>query len=125
MASAQPPETFSLSNMSHLAFFVHANVFYYGGQPVPIELSIASILEDSKDPDVICLTVDHSNLLTTIKESRVNRYIHERLSLKSHVSGSVPLEHLSFCVRGTRVLSPDPRKQRPHRHQGLGRAENF
>ncbi|GFT15541.1 uncharacterized protein TNCV_3265391 [Trichonephila clavipes] len=99
-ASAQPPEAFSLSNMSHLAFFGHANVFHHGGQPVPIKLSIASIAEDSKDPEVICLKVDYSNLLTTSKESRASRYIHERLSLKSHVSGCVPLEHLSFCVRG-------------------------
>ncbi|GFX42135.1 hypothetical protein TNCV_2135501 [Trichonephila clavipes] len=49
-----------------------------------------------EDPDVICLTVDHSNLLTT--PSRANRYINERLSLKSHLYGSVP--HLSFGVRG-------------------------
>ncbi|GFW77382.1 uncharacterized protein TNCV_2497751 [Trichonephila clavipes] len=86
--------------MSHLAFFSHASVFHHGGQPVPIELSIANIPEDGKDPDVICLTVDHSNLLTTLKDSRANRYINERLSLKSHLPGSVPLEYLSFCVRG-------------------------
>ncbi|GFX52882.1 hypothetical protein TNCV_2430281 [Trichonephila clavipes] len=82
--------------MSHLSFFTHANVFHHGGQPVPIELSIANIPEE--DPDVICLTVDHSNLLTTPKDSRANRYINERLHLKSHLPGSVP--HLSFCVRG-------------------------
>ncbi|GFT63118.1 uncharacterized protein TNCV_1801821 [Trichonephila clavipes] len=76
--------------MSHLAFFAHANVFHHGGQPVPIELSIASIPEDGKDPEVICLTVDHSNLLTTAKDSRANRYINERLSLKSHLPGSSP-----------------------------------
>ncbi|GFT23887.1 uncharacterized protein TNCV_3207491 [Trichonephila clavipes] len=99
-ASAPPPETFSLSNLSHLAFFAHANVFHHGGQPVPIELSIASIPEDGKDPKVICITVDHSNLLTTAKDSRANRYINERLSLKSHLLGSVPLEYLDFCVRG-------------------------
>ncbi|GFX86155.1 hypothetical protein TNCV_2560371 [Trichonephila clavipes] len=40
---------------------------------VPIELSIASIPEDGKDPEVICLTLDHSNLLTTAKDSRSNR----------------------------------------------------
>ncbi|GFX09114.1 hypothetical protein TNCV_4166931 [Trichonephila clavipes] len=82
--------------MSLLAFF--ANVFHHGGQPVPIELSISNIPEDGKDPDVICLTVDHSNLLTTPKDSRTNRYINERLHLKSHLPGFVP--HLSFCVRG-------------------------
>ncbi|GFU08778.1 hypothetical protein TNCV_991261 [Trichonephila clavipes] len=34
------------------------------------------------------------------KDSRANRYINERLNLKSHLLGSVPLEYLSFCVRG-------------------------
>ncbi|GFX19684.1 uncharacterized protein TNCV_2075921 [Trichonephila clavipes] len=86
--------------MSHLAFFAHANVFHHGGQPVPIELSIASIPEDGKDPEVICITVDHSNLLTTARDSRANRYINARLSLKRHLPGSVPLEYLAFCVRG-------------------------
>ncbi|GFW17909.1 uncharacterized protein TNCV_2058571 [Trichonephila clavipes] len=86
--------------MSPLAFFAHSNVFHHGGQPVPIELSIASMPEDGKDPEVICLTVDHSNLLTTAKDSRANRNINERLSLMSHLPGSVPLEYLSFCVRG-------------------------
>ncbi|GFU36760.1 uncharacterized protein TNCV_365281 [Trichonephila clavipes] len=86
--------------MSHLAFFAHANVFHHGSQPVLIELSIANIPEDGKDTDVICLTVDHSNLLTTPKDSRANRYINERLHLKSHLPASVPLEYLSFCVRG-------------------------
>ncbi|GFV72053.1 uncharacterized protein TNCV_2459861 [Trichonephila clavipes] len=81
------------------AFFAHANVFHHGGQPVPIELSIASIPEDGTDPKVICITMDHSNLLTTAKDSRANRYINERLSLKSHLPGSVPLEYLDFCVR--------------------------
>ncbi|GFV49963.1 uncharacterized protein TNCV_1392441 [Trichonephila clavipes] len=86
--------------MSPLAFFAHANVFHHGGQPVPIELSIASIPEDGTEPKVICITVDHSNLLTTDKDRRANRYINERLSLKSHLPRSVPLEYLDFCVRG-------------------------
>ncbi|GFX93271.1 uncharacterized protein TNCV_4761501 [Trichonephila clavipes] len=68
--------------MSSLAFFAHANVFHHGGQPVPVELSIASIPEDGTEPKVICITVDHSNLLTTDKDRRANRYINERLSLK-------------------------------------------
>ncbi|GFW33621.1 uncharacterized protein TNCV_2211531 [Trichonephila clavipes] len=85
--------------MSHLAFFSHANVFHHGGQPISIELSITSIPEDGKDPEVICLTVDYSNLLTTAKDSRANRYINERLSLKSHLPGSVPVEYLSFFFR--------------------------
>ncbi|GFT15630.1 hypothetical protein TNCV_4985591 [Trichonephila clavipes] len=41
-----------------------------------------------------------TNLLTTPKDSRANRYINERLHLKSHLPRSVPLEYLSFCVRG-------------------------
>ncbi|GFU99598.1 uncharacterized protein TNCV_4083191 [Trichonephila clavipes] len=88
--------------MSPLAFFAHANVFHHGGQPVPVELSIASIPEDGTEPKVICITVDHSNLLTTDKDRRANRYIYinELLSLKSHLPGSVPLEYLDFCVRG-------------------------
>ncbi|GFV56141.1 uncharacterized protein TNCV_1489181 [Trichonephila clavipes] len=85
--------------MSPLAFFAHANVFHHGSQPVPIELTIASIPEDGKDPEVICLIVDHLNLLTTPKDSWANHYINELLSLKSHLPGSVSLEYLSFCVR--------------------------
>ncbi|GFW27948.1 hypothetical protein TNCV_768281 [Trichonephila clavipes] len=59
--------------MSHLTFFAHGNVYQHGGQPVPIELSIASIPEDGKDPEMICRTVDHSILLMTDKDSRANR----------------------------------------------------
>ncbi|GFW67808.1 hypothetical protein TNCV_3871391 [Trichonephila clavipes] len=86
--------------MSHLAFFAHANVFHHVSHPVSIELSIASIPEDGKDPEVICLTVDYSNLITTSKDSQANRYINERLSRKIHLPGSVPLEYLSFCAWG-------------------------
>ncbi|GFU03491.1 uncharacterized protein TNCV_2257191 [Trichonephila clavipes] len=74
--------------MSHLAFFAHANVFHHGGQPVPIELSIASLPEDGKDPKVICITVDHSNLLTTAKDSRANRYINEYLDFGEYLSNT-------------------------------------
>ncbi|GFX89963.1 uncharacterized protein TNCV_886611 [Trichonephila clavipes] len=90
--------SYKVSVLTHV--FAHANVFHHGGQPVPIELSIASIPEDGTDPKVICITVDHSNLLTTDKDRRANRYINELLSLKSHLPGSVPLEYLDFCVRG-------------------------
>ncbi|GFX89412.1 hypothetical protein TNCV_2202541 [Trichonephila clavipes] len=86
--------------MFHLAYFAHAYVFHHSGQSILIELSIASIPEDGKDPELICITVDHSNLITTSKDSRTNRYINEWLSMKSHLPGSVPLEYLSFCVRG-------------------------
>ncbi|GFT61729.1 uncharacterized protein TNCV_2563611 [Trichonephila clavipes] len=80
---AKDEKTFSLSNMSSLAFFAHTNVFHHDGQPVPVELSIASIPEDGTEPKVICITVDHSNLLTTDKDRRANRYINERLNLKA------------------------------------------
>ncbi|GFT04832.1 hypothetical protein TNCV_2133791 [Trichonephila clavipes] len=76
------------------------NAFHHGGQPFPIELSIASFSEDGKDSEVICITVDHSSLITTSKDSRANKYMNERIILKSHLPGSVPLEYLSFCVRG-------------------------
>ncbi|GFU24277.1 hypothetical protein TNCV_2017531 [Trichonephila clavipes] len=66
--------------MSSLAFF--RSPFHHDGQPVPVELSIASIPEDGTEPKVICITVDHSNLLTTDKDRRANRYINERLNLK-------------------------------------------
>ncbi|GFY11021.1 hypothetical protein TNCV_2201291 [Trichonephila clavipes] len=62
-------------------------------------MSIANISEDGKDPDVIYLTVDHSKLLTTPKDGRVNRYINEWLSLKSSLPRSVSLKYLYFCVR--------------------------
>ncbi|GFW41809.1 uncharacterized protein TNCV_4980571 [Trichonephila clavipes] len=79
--------------MSSLAFFAHANVFHHGGQPVPVELSIASIPEDGTEPKVMCITVDHTNLLTTDKDRRANRYINERLSLKSHLPDPCLLEY--------------------------------
>ncbi|GFW41760.1 hypothetical protein TNCV_4980111 [Trichonephila clavipes] len=44
--------------------------------------------------------VDNSNLITTSKDSQANQHINERISLKSHLPGSVPLKYLSFCVRG-------------------------
>ncbi|GFS51796.1 hypothetical protein TNCV_2798451 [Trichonephila clavipes] len=41
------------------------NVFHHGGQPVPVELSIASIPEDGTEPKVIFyITVDHSTSST-------------------------------------------------------------
>ncbi|GFS99077.1 uncharacterized protein TNCV_822111 [Trichonephila clavipes] len=60
-----------LTQKQYVSFglFSLANVFHHVGQPVSIELSIACIPEDGKDPEVICLTVDHSNLLTTPKDS--------------------------------------------------------
>ncbi|GFV07127.1 hypothetical protein TNCV_3601471 [Trichonephila clavipes] len=45
------------------------------------------------------ITVYHSNLITTSKDYRANKYINERLSLKHLILVSVPLQYLSFCVR--------------------------
>ncbi|GFU66995.1 reverse transcriptase domain-containing protein [Trichonephila clavipes] len=42
----------------------------------------------------------HGGSLQPPHDRRANRYINERLSLKSHLPGSVPLEYLDFCVRG-------------------------
>ncbi|GFW70168.1 hypothetical protein TNCV_4467271 [Trichonephila clavipes] len=86
--------------MSQPAFYIHTNVFHHGGQPISIELSIARKPQDGKDPKEVRITVDHSNLITTSKDSRTNQYINERISLKSHLPGSLHLEYLSFCVRG-------------------------
>ncbi|GFW05620.1 uncharacterized protein TNCV_4003221 [Trichonephila clavipes] len=110
--------------MSSLAFFAHANVFHHGGQPVPVELSIASIPEDGTEPKVICITVDHSNLLTTDKDRRANRYINERLSLKKPPA-RIRASRIPGFLRPGQVLSPGPRKQRPHCREGLGSAENL
>ncbi|GFX60655.1 uncharacterized protein TNCV_4917051 [Trichonephila clavipes] len=110
--------------MSSLAFFAHANVFHHGGQPVPVELSIASIPEDGTEPKVICITVDHSNLLTTDKDRRANRYINERLSLKEPPAWIRASRILGF-LRPGQVLSTGPRKQRSDCRQGLGSAENL
>ncbi|GFS71722.1 uncharacterized protein TNCV_2995121 [Trichonephila clavipes] len=110
--------------MSPLAFFTHANVFHHGGQPVPIEISIDNIPEDGKDPEVICLMVDHSNLLTTPKDSQANHYIDELLSLKKPPP-RIRAPGIPVFLRQGQVLSPGPRKQEPHGRQGIGQAENF
>ncbi|GFW42067.1 hypothetical protein TNCV_1905251 [Trichonephila clavipes] len=82
------------------SLFRPCQVVSHGCQPVPIELSIASFPKDGKGPEAICLTVDHSNLRMTPKDSRSNHYIKERLSLKKLLPGSVPLEYPSLYFRG-------------------------
>ncbi|GFV78789.1 hypothetical protein TNCV_1718211 [Trichonephila clavipes] len=47
-----------MSVLSHPAYFAHANVFHHEGKPVPIELSIAMILRDGSDPEIMCITVN-------------------------------------------------------------------
>ncbi|GFX59178.1 uncharacterized protein TNCV_936931 [Trichonephila clavipes] len=95
----EQPGPSSKSNISHLAFLAHANVFQHGGQYVSIKLSIASIPDDGKDPEVICLTVESLQPHHDLQRQPSNWYINERLNLKNHLPGSVPLEYLSFCVR--------------------------
>ncbi|GFT70816.1 hypothetical protein TNCV_4163071 [Trichonephila clavipes] len=86
---------------SQLVYFAHANVFHHHGQPVPIELSIATIPSDGSDLQVMGITVNHAGLTTTLHELRSNSHEHERLRLV-HVPlpKSVPVEYQSFCVRG-------------------------
>ncbi|GFU15914.1 hypothetical protein TNCV_2368451 [Trichonephila clavipes] len=62
------------------------------GKPVPIELSIATILSDCIDPQVI--TVNHGG-----QAPRNVIHEHERLRLV-HTPLPKPVEYLSFCVRG-------------------------
>ncbi|GFW22803.1 uncharacterized protein TNCV_2380191 [Trichonephila clavipes] len=114
--------SYKVSALTHV--FAHANVFHHGGQPVPVELSIASIPEDGTEPKVICITVDHSNLLTTDKDRRANRYINELLSLKKPPARIRASRILGF-LRPGQVLSTGPRKQRSDCRQGLGSAENL
>ncbi|GFX70526.1 uncharacterized protein TNCV_875001 [Trichonephila clavipes] len=90
--------------ISSRAFFAHTNVFHHGGKPVPIELPIASIPEDDKDPEVICLKVDHSNLLTTPEDSRDNHYINEQIHLKNPCLDPC-LSNSSLSASGVNVVT--------------------
>ncbi|GFS68900.1 hypothetical protein TNCV_4569511 [Trichonephila clavipes] len=105
------------------SYFAHANVFHHDGKPVSIELSIATIPSDGSDPEVICITVNHAGLSSKpkdfrsiCKENASLRLVHHPLPIR------VPVEYLPFCGQ---VLSPGPRKQMPHRRQGIGPAEKF
>ncbi|GFU15899.1 hypothetical protein TNCV_2368351 [Trichonephila clavipes] len=85
--------------MSHLAFFAHANAFHHGDQPVPIELSIA------------------------------NCQFRKMVKIQTLFSNGGPLEPPHDPQRPPgqqgQVFSPGLRKQRSHRRQGIGPAENF
>ncbi|GFU58523.1 hypothetical protein TNCV_4894571 [Trichonephila clavipes] len=82
-------------------YFAHANVFYHQGKPVPIELSIATIPNNGSDPQVMGITVNRAGLISTPHELRSNSHEHERLRLvHAPLPKSVPVEYLSFCVRG-------------------------
>ncbi|GFY09787.1 hypothetical protein TNCV_3697491 [Trichonephila clavipes] len=90
-----------MSVSSQPANFAHANVFHHDGNPVPIKLSIATIPRDDSDPEVICITVNHTGLTSKPKEFRSNCQENARLRLVQHpLPKSVPMEYLPFCVRG-------------------------
>ncbi|GFX42248.1 hypothetical protein TNCV_4310831 [Trichonephila clavipes] len=73
------------------------------GKPVPIELSIATFHSDGSDPQVMGISVNHGVLTSTPHELRSNSPEHEPLFLvHSSLPKSIPVEYLSFCVRGNR-----------------------
>ncbi|GFU91684.1 hypothetical protein TNCV_2454541 [Trichonephila clavipes] len=82
-------------------YFDHANVFHHQGKPVPIELSIATVSSDGCDPQVMGITLNHAGLKSTPHELRSNSHEYERLRLlPPPLPKSVPVEYLSFCMRG-------------------------
>ncbi|GFW63928.1 hypothetical protein TNCV_706341 [Trichonephila clavipes] len=86
---------------SQPAYFAHANVFHHDGKPEPIELSIATIPRDGRDPEGICITVNHAGKTSKPKDFRSNCQENARLRLVHHpLPKSVPVENLPFCVRG-------------------------
>ncbi|GFX24821.1 hypothetical protein TNCV_4489121 [Trichonephila clavipes] len=90
-----------MSVSSQPAYFAHANVFHHDGKPVPIELCIATIHRDGSDPEVICITVNHTGLTSKPKDFQSNCQENALLRLIHHPlpkSGSI--EYLPFCVRG-------------------------
>ncbi|GFX10838.1 hypothetical protein TNCV_3196001 [Trichonephila clavipes] len=56
-----------MSVLSQPAYFAHANVFDHEGKPVPIELSIATIPRDSRDSEIMCITVNHAGQTSSPK----------------------------------------------------------
>ncbi|GFW30380.1 hypothetical protein TNCV_453181 [Trichonephila clavipes] len=90
-----------MSVLSQPAYFAHANVFQHDGKPVPIELYTAQILRNGRDPEVICITVNHTGQTSKPKDFRSNCQENARLRLEHHpLPKSVPVEYLPFCVRG-------------------------
>ncbi|GFV10562.1 hypothetical protein TNCV_4042831 [Trichonephila clavipes] len=71
------------------------------GKPVHIELSIATFHSDGSDPQVMGFSGNHAVLTSTPHELRSNSPEHELLFLiHSSLPKSIPVEYLSFCVRG-------------------------
>ncbi|GFX56582.1 hypothetical protein TNCV_5035011 [Trichonephila clavipes] len=90
-----------MSVLSQPAYFAHDNVFYHEGKPVPIELSIATIPRDGSDPEIMCITVNHSGQTSKPNDVRSNCQENARLRLVHHpLPKSVPVEYLPFCVTG-------------------------
>ncbi|GFX09828.1 hypothetical protein TNCV_654271 [Trichonephila clavipes] len=90
-----------MSVLSQPAYFAHANVFHHEGNPVPIELSIATISRDGSDREIMCITVNHAGQTSKSKDFRSNCQENARLRLVHLLlPKSVPLEYLPFCVRG-------------------------
>ncbi|GFX65829.1 hypothetical protein TNCV_2043621 [Trichonephila clavipes] len=97
-----------MSVSSQPAYFAHANVFHHDGKPVPIELSIATILRDSSYPEVICITVNHAGQISKAKDFRSNCQENARLRLVHHLLPKcLPVEYLPFCVRASLVSWPE------------------
>ncbi|GFV56801.1 hypothetical protein TNCV_4185951 [Trichonephila clavipes] len=83
------------------AYYAHANLFHHDGNPVSIELSIATIPWDGSDPEVIGITAHNAGLTSKRKEFRYNCQENVRLLLVHHpLEKSVLVEYLPFCVRG-------------------------
>ncbi|GFS58294.1 hypothetical protein TNCV_2474751 [Trichonephila clavipes] len=59
-----------MSVLSQPAYFAHANVFHHDGKPVPITLSLATIPRDGRDPEIICITVNHAGKTSKSKDFR-------------------------------------------------------
>ncbi|GFU24278.1 hypothetical protein TNCV_2017541 [Trichonephila clavipes] len=102
-------------------FFAHTSVFHHDGQPVPVELSIASIPEDGRAQGDLY----HGGSLQPPRQTKrqtANRYINERLNLKRQPA-RIRASRIPGFLRPGQVLSPGPRKQRPDCCQGgLGSA---
>ncbi|GFT90171.1 hypothetical protein TNCV_1347721 [Trichonephila clavipes] len=91
-----------MSVLSQPAYFAHANVFHHNGKPVPIELSIVAIPRDGSDPEIICITVNHTGQTSKAKDFRSNCQENACLRLVHHpLTKSVPVEYLPFCLFGS------------------------
>ncbi|GFU01262.1 hypothetical protein TNCV_5124151 [Trichonephila clavipes] len=56
-----------MSVLSQPANFAHFKMFHNESNPVPIELSIATIPRDGSDLEIMCITVNHAGKLPSPK----------------------------------------------------------